>query len=73
MQLIENLKAAYLALLQNTADLSSAVKANTAATAALLATAARIEKFANETAAATNYLHRAELHRRQQAGMRTAF
>jgi hypothetical protein len=67
---IKKLKAAFAAFLQTTADLSSAVEANTAATAALLAAAIRIEKAATETAAATSYLHRAERHRRQQSGQR---
>ena len=73
MKTIRKIQQAFEQFLTLTATLTRAVEANTATVAELRDRLTTIAAAATSTAAATAYLHRAEHHRRQQAGQRSDF
>jgi len=73
MQLIDNIRKTVSDFRKLLTALTTALNANTAATAALLETAKRIELGTTSVAASTLYLSLSEKHKREQAGQRTEF
>lgn len=73
MKLITSIRQTVAQFLTALTALTTAIEANTTATAALLETSKRIEAAAAATQRATAYLSASERHKREQSGQRSEF